>query len=182
MALTSPTELICIDLALGWQSGRNLSFERQPIQEATSNAVRYWHGEADDWTDEEFQDLYEYTISSGDGEMRNPAFSRMQIGQKFNIVLPHEHVDFIATGGTVRTLKRIPHASYLRVVDVEWNDVAFSAAGAVITLAAPAVRPVNIFYRSEDYVILRSWRDGLSEGKGDTSWSLTCADVGGPTP
>lgn len=179
MAHTTLTELICVDLALGWQSGRSLSFDRQPIAEAMSNNVRYWTGEADDWTDEEFQDLYQYTISSGDGEMRNPAFSRMRIGQKFSAVLPLEHTDYIPTGGTVRTLKRIPHTSYLRVVDAEWNNVPFNLAGGVVTLSSPAVRPVNIYYRSEDRLILRSWRDGLAEGKGDTSWTLTCEDVGG---
>lgn len=172
------TKLIAPDLALGWQSGADLTFTVRPISEA-SEMARSWNGKAVNLGSSEFR-LYSIRISSGAGEHRMPALSRMWPGTEFSIVPPLALGDVIPTGVQSRTLERTPYAPSVRCLSLGFEDVPFTLVGNVLTLAAPAAAPVRIYYQPVlEVVVTEPWEATLREQAVDVSWSLTCEEVGG---
>jgi len=172
------SKLICADLALGWQSGADLSFTMRPIAGA-GQIERTWNGRFVDLGSDEFK-LYSIRISSGRSEHRLPALGRLWPGAVFSIVPPLPLGDVIPTGATSRTLGRRPHASSVRCLTLEFTDVPFTLVGDVVSLAAPATEPVRVYYQPEMEVVLTEpWEATLREQDAEVSWSLTCEEVGG---
>ncbi len=175
---TSPTTLICEDLALGWQSGFDISCDLNPISEWMEKE-RTWNAELVDLADPAFR-LFQVTIGSGEGEIRPPALMAILRQPFFYIVPPAELPDGIPLGGTMRTLDRDPHPGSVVCVDPEFNAVPFTVDGRVITLSAPASTPVRIYYRPVLKVTLTEpWKLSESERLAESSWSFNAAEVGG---
>lgn len=174
----SPTALICDDLALGWQSGFDLSFQRSVIQEA-AQVVRDWNGRAKDWSDPAFR-KYQFRISSGTGEMRTPALADKWPGKTFHMVPPIEEKESIPVGGTMKTLLHVPHPSYFRVVDSSFDDVGYTLSGQTVTLDEPAEKVVSILYVREYHVIVTEGHTtSLQEASADIAWDIVVEEVGG---
>lgn len=172
------TQLIAPDLALGWQSGVDLTFELRPIGESSANE-RSWNGKNVNLASEEFR-LYAVRISSGRYEYLPPALAALWPGDEFDIVPPLKLGDMIPTGGQSRTLARKPHPATVRCLTLAFDDVAFSVNDSVVTLVAPATSPVRIFYQPEMRVFVKDpWEQTFKERDVDVSWSLPCEEVGG---
>ncbi|MEF3134624.1 hypothetical protein OS035_24515 [Rhizobium sp. 268] len=172
------TQLIAPDLALGWQSGTDLTFTMRPISESAQKE-RTWNGKIVGLGSPEFR-LYSYRITSGAGEYRMPALSRMWPDTVFSIVPPLPLGDVIPTGFQSRTLERTPYAPSVRCLTLGFEDVPFTLNGDVVTLSSPAAAPVRIYYQPIlEVVVTEPWEATLREQAADVSWSLTCEEVGG---
>lgn len=171
------SKLIAPDLALGWQSGADLTFTVRPISES-AQMERTWNGKKVDLGSPEFR-LYSIRISSGSAEYRMPALSRMWPGTVFSVVPPLALGDVIPTGSQSRTLERTPYALSVRCLTLGFEDVSFTLDGDVVTLSSPAVTPVRIYYQPVlEVVVTEPWEATLREQAADVSWSLTCEEVG----
>lgn len=177
---SSPSALICTDLAMGWQTGLDLEIEMKPIAES-GDIRRTWNGKAVNLADPAFS-LFEVRIRSGEQEQRTPALSQLWPGTVIQLVPPLALADRIATGGTARTLARDPYLPSLRVLDLGYNnDVEHSVAGRVVTLASAALAPIRIYYRPVlNLMVTEPWSVSGREMRGEVSWDLTCQEVGGP--
>lgn len=172
------TQLIAPDLALGWQSGADLTFTLRPVSEA-AEMDRTWNGRKVNLASDEFR-LYSVRISSGSAEYRMPALAEMWPGTQFSIVPPLRLGDVIPTGSQSRTLGRTPYAPSVRSLTLDFIDVPFTLDGNVVTLAAPATAPVRIYYQPElQVMVTEPWEATLREKDADVSWSMTCEEVGG---
>jgi hypothetical protein len=174
----SPSTLICTDLALGYQSGFDLSVDMKPIP-MSSDMRRTWDGRLLNLADPAFRS-YEVRISSGEGEIRAPALSRLWPGTEFQLVPPSELGDMVAVGGTSRTLQRTPFVGSIRVYDLAFNAVPFTVAGKVLTLAAPAATAVRIYYRPIlELMVTEPWSVNTRASRAEVSWELVSEEVGG---
>ena len=174
----SPTALVCTDLALGWQSGMDLSCSIEPIS-AAGDITRTWNGRAVNLAMPEFR-LFSVRISSGQGEVRSPALSQLWPGTIFQLVPLNELGDVLAVGTQSRTLVRDPHPGSVRCVDAAFEPVEFSVVGRVVTLAAPATSPVRIYYRPVlTLMVTAPWQESFREAAAEVSWSLECEELGG---
>lgn len=178
MQHVSPSTLICTDLAIGFQTGFDLSVDMRPISEAVDRR-RTWNGAFKNLADPAFR-LYAVRISSGEGEIRAPALSRLWPGFEFQLIPPSELDDQIATGGTAMTLQRMPYVESIRVIDLKFNSIPFTVSGKIVTLAAPAATPVRIYYRPIlDLVVSDVWTKNTRASRAEVSWELPCEEVGG---
>ncbi|MGO8083480.1 hypothetical protein [Rhizobium leguminosarum] len=178
MTTGSPTALICTDLAIGWQTGFDITSEMGSISEA-GDMTRSWNGRKVNLAMPEFR-LYYVRISSGQGEVRSPALSRMWPGTVFTMVPINELPDVIPTGMQSRTLERDPHPGSIRCVDPEFNAIPFAVDGRVVTLAAPAATPVRIYFRPVlTLIVTAPWKETFREAGAEVSWSLECEELGG---
>ncbi|CAN7330020.1 hypothetical protein [Neorhizobium tomejilense] len=174
----SPSTLICTDLAIGYQSGIDLSVDMKPIG-LSADMRRTWNGRLVNLADPAFR-LYQIGISSGEGEIRAPALSRLWPGVEFQLVPPAELSDMIAPGGTSRTLQRTPYIPSIRVYDLAFNAVPFNVAGKVITLVSPAVTAVRIFFRGVyDLTVTEPWSVNTRASRAEVSWTLVSEETGG---
>lgn len=174
----SPSTLICTDLALGYQSGFDLTVDMRPIA-MSSDMRRTWNGRLLNLSDPAFR-LYQVRINSGEGEIRAPALSALWPGTEFQLVPPSELSDMIAPGGTSRTLQRTPYVDSIRVKDLGFSDIPFTVADRVITLAAPAATAVRIFYRPIlDLMVTEPWTVSTRASRAEVSWDLLAEEVGG---
>ncbi|QND41822.1 hypothetical protein HB770_04070 [Rhizobium leguminosarum bv. viciae] len=181
MGLYAPmTCMVCADLAIGWQTCTDLSFDFAPIEDSMY-LDRTWNGAVEDMSEPEF-DLYSVTIrSSGPGELRAPALDNVRRKAEFTCVPTFELDDVIYLGESVRTLRRDPHAGSVRVLDREFNDIPFSIAGRVVTLAAPAASVLRIYYRPIFRLkVFQPWKQTFGDKDVEVSWELYCEEVGGP--
>ncbi|TBA24721.1 hypothetical protein [Rhizobium ruizarguesonis] len=178
MTTGSPTALISTDLALGWQSGMDLSCSIEPIS-ASGDIARTWNGRAVNLAMPEFR-LFSVRISSGQGEVRSPALSQLWPGTVFALVPTNELGDALAVGTQSRTLVRDPHPGSVRCVDAAFEPVEFSVVGRVVTLSAPATTPVRIYYRPVlTLMVIAPWQESFREAAAEVSWSLECEELGG---
>lgn len=174
----TPSTLICTDLALGYQSGLDLTVDMRPIS-TSADMRRTWNGRLLNLADPAFR-LFQVRLSSGDEEIRAPALSRLWPGTEFDIVPPSELGDMIAPGGTSRTLQRTPHIPSLRVYDLEFNAVPFVISGKVLTLTSPAATAVRIYYRPELHcMVTEPWSISTRASRASVSWDLMSEEVGG---
>jgi hypothetical protein len=170
--------MICADLAVGWFTGLGMTDTYSPIAES-ADMVRSWNGRAKNLADEEFQ-LYRFRISSSKDGVP-PALSRLFPGQLLNIVPSSQFGDYIGVGGSSRTLVRQPHAVTVRCLDLDWNDIPFTVAGKVVTLAEAATKPVRIFYRPElEVFVWEPWTVTTDEHQAEVSWDLVVEETGPP--
>lgn len=177
---TTLTSLICLDLAIGWQSCSDLTIDRSYIEGAVVKD-RTWNGAAVDMSDPAF-DLMSVTIkASGPGELRPPALDHVQHLPSFQCVPSFELTDVIYPGGTMRTLARDPHPGSVRVLTLGFDDMPFSMDGRLITLSAAAPSVLRVYYRP--VLTLTVW-EALkvtdSDNSKEVSWELICQEVGGP--
>lgn len=174
----SPSTLICTDLALGYQSGFDLSVDMKPIP-MSADMRRTWNGRLLNLADAAFR-LYEVRIASGEGEIRAPALSRLWPGTEFQLVPPSELGDTIAAGGTNRTLQRTPYIDSIRVYDLAFNALPFTVAGKVLTLTSPAATAVRIYYRPIlNLMVTEPWSINTRASRAEVSWELVSEEVGG---
>lgn len=178
MQHVSPSTLICTDLALGFQSGFDLSIDMSPI-DMSSDMRRTWNGRLVNLADAAFR-LYKVRVASGEGEIRAPALSRLWPGTEFQLVPPSELGDMIAPGGSSRTLQRAPHVESIRVYDLAFNALPFTVAGKVLTLTSPAVTAVRIYYRPIlDLMVTEPWSINTRATRAEVAWELVSEEVGG---
>lgn len=178
MQHVSPSTLICVDLALGFQSGFDLSVDMNPI-DMSSDMRRTWNGRLLNLADPAFR-LYKVRIASGEGEIRAPALSRLWPGTECQLVPPAELSDMIAPGGTSRTLQRTPHVDSIRVYDLAFNALPFTIVGRVLTLASPAATVIRIYYRPIlDLMVTEPWAINTRATRAEVSWELVSEEVGG---
>ncbi|MGN8152536.1 hypothetical protein ACTJK5_09705 [Agrobacterium sp. 22094] len=174
----SPTALMCTDLALGWQSGMDLSCSIEPIS-ASGDITRTWNGRAVNLAMPEFR-LFSVRISSGQSEVRSPALSQLWPGTVFQLVPLNELGDALAVGTQSRTLVRDPHPGSVRCVDAAFEPIEFSVVGRVVTLAAPATSPIRIYYRPIlTLMVTAPWQETFREAAAEVSWSLEGEELGG---
>lgn len=174
----SPTALVSTDLALGWQSGMDLSCSIEPIAES-GDMTRTWNGRKVNLAMPEFR-LYSVRISSGQGEVRSPALSQLWPGTVFTLVPTNELGDALSVGTQSRTLVRDPYPGSVRCVDAAFEPVAFAVVGRVVTLAAPATTPVRIYFRPIlTLMVTAPWQESFREAAAEVSWSLECEELGG---
>jgi hypothetical protein len=146
--------------------------------DAAADMRRSWNGRIRNFGDPAFR-LFRIELSSGDGEMKTPPMTRLMPGDEFELVLSTDFEDFIATGGTTRTLIRTPYAGSVTCKNLGWDDIAFSRSGSIITLSTPAVAPVRIAYRPVLQVaVVEPVKWSTKEQSPDVSWSLTVEEVG----
>lgn len=177
---TTLTSMICLDLAMGWQSCSELTIDRSYI-EGSVVKDRTWNGAAVDMSDPAF-DLMTVSIkASGPGELRPPALDHVQHLESFQCVPSFEIPDVIYAGGTMRTLSRDPHPGSIRVLTLDFTDVPFSVHGRLITLMVPATSILRIYYRP--ILTLTVWEPikvSDNDNSKEVSWELVCQEVGGP--
>jgi len=176
----SPTTLICSNLAVGWQTGFDLTIDINPIAESAA-MERTWNGRLVNLADDAFK-LFEVRISSGEGDMRPPALDEMWPGKVFSLVPPVgcEHSSRIAQGGTTRTLIRDPHPGSVRCLDLGFVDIPFTVSGRVVTLDAPAETPVRIYYRPVfELMVYAPYSKSQRETRAEAAWSIQAQEVGG---
>ena len=174
------TSMICSDLAIGWQTCTDLTFDFQPIEDAMY-LDRTWNGAVEDMSDPAF-DLFSVTIrSSGPAELRAPALDNVRRKAEFLCVPTFELDDVFYAGEAIRTLKRDPHPGSIRVLTLGFTDVPFTAAGRVITLSAAAPSVLRIYYRPVlKLKVFQPWKQTYSDANTEVSWELYCEEVGGP--
>lgn len=176
----SPSTLICTDLAIGWQTGFDLTVDVRPIGESKDNR-RTVNARNVNLADPMFR-LLSVRISSGNGEQRPPALSRMFPGDEFQLVLPRgaELSDMIAVGGTARTLIRTPFAGSVKVMDLKGNPVAFTLAGKVVTLEVPAATPVRIYFLPVlDLFVGDPFSLSAQVNRAAVGWEIYSEEIGG---
>ncbi|WP_428427325.1 hypothetical protein [Pararhizobium sp.] len=174
----SPTKIICDRLAIGWQTGFDLSVTITPIA-ASGDIERNWNGKYVDLSEPEFR-LFSVRITSGDAEMRAPALARLWPGTVFTIVPSTPFEDMIPVGGTTVVFERLIHPGSVRCLDLEFNDVPFTVVGRTVTLSSPAATPVRVSARYElEVIVTEPWSITDQETKASVSWSLGTEEVGG---
>jgi len=173
----SPSNIVCAAMPLGWQTGIDMTASLDLIEEATI-IKRSWNGRARSFADPAFQ-LYKVTLTSGEGELKAPPFTRLMPGTEFEIVIEMDFEDFIATGGIVRTLIRDPYPGSIRVKNLGWDNIPFSIDGRVLTLATPAVTPVRISYRPVlQVMVTEAPKPTESASTKKVTWSLGLEEQG----
>ncbi|MGX9991614.1 hypothetical protein ACS4RR_021025 [Rhizobium sp. Z1P35] len=173
----SPSKIACSAMPLGWQSGTDMTANISLIDDA-ADMRRSWNGRIRNFADPSFR-LYRVELSSGDGEYMTPALTRLMPGDEFSLTIDADFEDFIATGGTTRTLTRDPYAGSIKAKNLGWNDIPFSIAGRVVTLSSAAATPVRISYRPVLQVAVTEpvkWSERATDRK--VSWSLTVEEIG----
>ncbi|WP_296071526.1 hypothetical protein [uncultured Agrobacterium sp.] len=174
------TPMICTDLAIGWQTCTDLSFDFGPIEDAMYHD-RTWNGALEDMSDPAFDVFFVSIRSAGPAELRAPALDNVRRKSQFVCVPSFELDDVIYTGETVRTLKRDPHPGSLRVLTSGFDDIPFSVDGRVVTLASPAPSTLRVYYRPVlTLKVVQPWKQTFSDANVEVSWELYCEEVGGP--
>jgi hypothetical protein len=173
----SPSKIVCSAMPLGWQTGMDLSASISLI-DASADMRRSWNGRIRNFADPAFR-LYRVELSSGAGEFMAPPMTRLMPGDEFSITIDADFEDFIAVGGTTRTLIRDPYAGSIYARDKNFNSIPFTAAGRVVTLSTGAVNPVRISYRPVLQVAVTEpvkWSEKANSK--EVSWSLTVEEIG----
>lgn len=174
----SPSSIISASIPMGWQTGMDLSVEMSLIPQS-ADMKRSINGRLKNFSDPAFN-LYRLKITSGSGELKAVPFTRLVPGTVFDIELATDFEDFIAPGGSVRTLVRAPKDGSVRVRDRHFQPVPFSIDGSILNLAAPATDVVFISYKPVLHCMISAPISVTeSEQRNDVSWSVEAEEVGG---
>ena len=177
---TSPTTMICADLAIGWQTGFDLTLAIRPIGDS-AQMERTVNSAALNLADPLFR-LLSVRISSGEGEQLPPSLENMFPGDTLSLVPPKSAVmsASIAVGGTTRTLLRTPYAGSIRCIDPSNNSVAFTVVGKVVTLTAAATTPVRIYYLPVlSLTVFEPFDLSYRTSQATVAWNIYTEETGG---
>ena len=171
------TTLICDDLAIGWQTGNDLSVTVAPIA-ASANFVRSWNGRAKILTAPEFE-LFSVRISAS-GDVRPPALADFFAGKTFDLVPVDWPAEVIPTGGWMRTLRRNPYPGSIRVLTLGFEDVAFGLDGRNVMIDERD-EPVRIYYRPMlTLFVTEPWTSTYRENSQEVTWELVAEELEPP--